>query len=160
MNYVAASALLFAHPLFENILIRLLRMTRLCDTNGWLSKITKKSIPVSDLAAGSVDKALDRKLDMFFAEETKNGVLALINLLNSFLKVDVTRANIPGYAYSFDRIEQIDSLRHDFAHFRRKPYTPTQADDDILYMYRTAMHFLLLVMNCYGLKAQERPKPI
>ncbi len=158
-SYVAASGLVFAHSFLEFGLETLLRMTRLCDVTAWLGLIANKTITVSALLDTGIEPAAETKLKEFVTSLSKESLLTKVNTLAKLLKRSITKSNVSDYTYDPDRLDQIDRLRHDLAHHRKKDYTLDQAESDLVYLYRTAFHFLDLVVHCYDLHGAPRPKP-
>lgn len=157
MSYVAASGLVFAHSFLEFVIESLLRMTRLCDAASWLPVISSKTIPISTLLDPGFERALEFKLNDHMATLAKESLLLKINVLTRILKCSITTSSVIDYTYNNGRITEIDSLRHVLAHHNKKDYTIDQAEADIVYVYRTAFHFLDLVTHRYELLGAYRP---
>jgi len=158
MSYVAASGLVFAHSFLEFVIETLLRMTRLCDIAAWLAFIANKTILVSTVLESEFESAAETKLNDFVAALTKGSLLTKIDTLAKLLKRSINKSGVQDYTYDPDRLEQIDTLRHELAHHRKKDYTLDQAESDLVYLYGTALHFLDLVVHRYDLYGAYRPK--
>jgi hypothetical protein len=158
-SYVAASGLVFAHSFLEFVLETLLRITRLCDISAWLDFIANKTITVSALRDTGIEPAAEMKLNDFVNSLSKEGLLTKVDTLAKLLKRSITKSSVRDYSYDPVRLSQIDDLRHKLAHHRKKDYSLDQAESDLVYLSRTALHFLILVVGCYGLHGTYRPKP-
>jgi hypothetical protein len=159
MSYVAASGLVFAHSFLEYVIETLFQMTRLCDIAAWLAFIANKTISVSTLLDSGLEPAAEGRLYDFVATLTKESLLTKIDTLAKLLKCSITTSSVRDYIYDADRLSQLDKLRHHLAHHRKKDYTLDQAESDLVYLYRTALHFLDLVVQRYDLYGAYRPKP-
>jgi hypothetical protein len=157
-SYVAASGLVFAHSFLEFVLEILLRMTRLCDIASWLLLIGTKKVPLSTVLEGKIESSIEAKLNDFIAVLHKERLLIKIDYLAKLLKVSITKSSIIDYTYDSKRLTDIDTLRHQLAHHRKKDYSVDIAEVDITYLYRTAFHFLDLVVHRYDLHGAYRPK--
>ncbi len=157
ISYVAASGLVFAHSFLEFVLEALLRMTRLCDVAAWLAFIGNKTITVAVLLDTGFESAAETKLNDFIAALNMESLLTKIETLAKLLKRSISRSRVQDYTYDLIRLGQIDTLRHDLAHHRKKDYTLDQAESDLVYLYRTAFHFLDLVVHRYDLHGAHRP---
>jgi hypothetical protein len=157
-SYVAASSLVFAHSFLEFVLETLLRMTRLCDIGSWLPFISSKNIPISVALDSELESVVEAKLNDFVAALHKEGLMDKIQHLAKLLKRSITTSSIINYTYEPKRLSGLDSLRHELAHHRKKDYSIQTAEADITYLYRTAFHFLDLVVHTYELYGANRPK--
>jgi hypothetical protein len=158
MSYVAASGLVFAHSFLESVLETLLRITRLCDIAPWLSFIGTKVVSVSAILEIGLEPAIEARLNKFIEALRKEGLLIKIDYLAKVLKCSILKSSIVNYTYDSKRLEDIDTLRHEFSHHRKKDYRVETAQADITYLYRTALHFLDLVVDHYDLHGAQRPK--
>jgi hypothetical protein len=159
MSYVAASGLVFAHSFLEFVLESVLRMTRLCDASAWVALISDKTIPILKLRESGLEPAVEARLNDFVAALRKESLRTKIDTLAKLLKRSITTSNIRDYTYDPDRLTEIDRLRHDLAHHRKKDYTLEQAESDLVYLYHTSFHFLDVVVHHYDLQGANRPKP-
>jgi hypothetical protein len=125
----------------------------------WLSFIGTKTITVAVLLERGFEKAAEAKVNDYVAALTKESLLKKIEALGVILKCSITTSNVRDYVYNPIRLGGIDSLRHELAHGRKKSYTIANAESDIVYLYRTAFHFLVLVVDRYNLRGAYRPKP-
>jgi hypothetical protein len=158
MSYVAASGLVFAHAFLEFVLETLLRMTRLCDIGPWLSFVSTKTIPLSTLLDSGIGPAAEAKLNDYVAALKKEGLLTKIDLLAKLLRRSITKSSVLNYTYDPERIKTLDLLRHELARHRKTDYGVDSAEADTTYLYRTAFHFLDLVVHRYDLHGAHRPK--
>ncbi|HEY4273097.1 MAG TPA: hypothetical protein VGM65_13945 [Candidatus Udaeobacter sp.] len=158
MSYVAASGLVFAHSFLESVLETLLRITRLCDIAPWLLLIRNKDVSISAIVETGLEPAIETKLNKFIVSLHKEGLLDKIDYLAKVLKCSISKSNIIDYTYDSERLNRIDTLRHQFSHHRKKDYRIETAQADITYVYRTALHFLDLVVHHYDLYGAQRPK--
>ncbi len=157
MSYVAISGLVFAHSFIEDLIEKLLNLTRLCDTETWLSLIGKKSIEISNVLENGIEHAVGVKLDEYFETFRNKSLIDKIDILARLLKCKITTSHVINYTYSADRIKSLDQLRHDFAHHKQQNYSLEQAESDLVYLYDTAHHFLDLVVSRYDLVGTSRP---
>src|SRR5258706_212077 len=81
--------------------------------------------------------------------QRKEGLLKRISLLATFLKGSISKSGVIDYTYDSDRMEELDKVRHAFAHWGKKEYTIEAASSDIRYLYLTALHFLDLTVHRY-----------
>lgn len=158
MSYVAASGLVFAHSFLEIVLETLLRMTRLCEIEPWLGFVSSKTIPISALIESGIEPTLEAKLNDYIATLQKEGLLSKFDLLAKLLKCSITKSSVLNYTYDPERLKTLDLLRHELAHHRKKDYGVDSAEADTTYLYRTAFHFLDLVVHRYDLRGAHRPK--
>jgi hypothetical protein len=158
MSYVAASGLVFAHSLLEFVLETLLRMTRLCEIEPWLGFVSGKTISISAFIEFGIEPNLETKLDDYIATLQKEGLLSKIDLLSKLLKRSITNSSVLNYTYDPVRLKTLDLLRHELAHHRKKDYGIDSAEADTTYLYRTAFHFLALVVDRIDLHGAHRPK--
>jgi len=158
MSYVAASGLVFAHSFLESVLETLLQMTRLCDITPWLSFIGNKDVSISAIVKDGLEPAIETKLNKFIASLPKEGLLDKVDYLAKILKCSISKSGVVDYTYDSARLKRIDTLRHDLSHHRKKDYRIETAKADITYVYRTALHFLDLVVHHYDLYGAQRPK--
>jgi hypothetical protein len=158
MSYVAASGLVFAHSFLEFVIETLLRMTRFCDAAAWLPLIGTKTIPISTLLDSGIEPAAEAKLNDYVATLRNESLPNKIAILAKLLKRSITSSNVRDYAYDPTRLGGLDILRHRLAHHRKKDYTLDQAEADLVYLYRTAFHFLDLVVHHYDLHGAHRPE--
>jgi len=156
MSYVAASSLVFAHAFLESTIEDLLRMSRLCDMNTWVSFVSAKTIPISAILDAAVEAALETKLKDFVEDLHKQSLMFKIEQLAKLLKRSITKSCVKDYMYDASRLQAIDDLRHQLAHHRKKDFTVEAAEQDIRYLYRTAFHFLVLTTERYDLRGQRR----
>jgi hypothetical protein len=158
MSYVAASGLVFAHSSLESVLETLLQMTRLCDIAPWLSLIRNKEVSISAIVETGLEPAIETKLDKFIASLRKQGLLDKIDYLARVLGCNISKSNVIDYIYDSERLQRIDTLRHQLSHHQKKNYRIETAKADNDYVYRTALHFLGLVVHHYDLYGAQRPK--
>lgn len=156
MSYVATSGLVFSHSDLESTIERLLKISRLCDINAWMSFIENKQIPVSTIRNG-LETALASKLEAYIIDLHKESLLFKIEQLSKLLKRSVTQSAVKDYVYDASRLGALDELRHNLAHHSKKDYSIEQAQIDITYLYHTALHFLDLTVERYDLQGQWRP---
>jgi hypothetical protein len=157
-SYVAASGLVYAHSFLEFVLETLLQMTRLCDIAPWLSFIGNKDISIVAIVKDEFEPAIETKLNKFIASLHNEGLLNKVDYLANVLKCSIVKSGVIDYTYDPKRIKRIDTLRHDLSHHRKKDYTIETAQADITYVYRTAFHFLDLVVHRYDLYGAQRPE--
>jgi hypothetical protein len=157
-SYVAASSVIFAHSFLEYTIDTLLKISRLCDIQSWLFLLGSRAVPISSILERGTEATLEEKLRDFLASQRKDGLMKQISLLTTFLKRSISKSGVINYAYDPDRVEELDTLRHTFAHHRKKEYTIESATSDVTYLYRTAFHFLDLTVHRYDLYGANRPK--
>jgi hypothetical protein len=158
MSYVAASSLVLAHSFLEFVLETLLRITRLCDIAPWLSFIGNKDVSISAILETRLEPAVEAKLNKFIASLHKEGLLTKVDYLAKVLKCNICKSSVIDYTYDSERLAGIDTLRHQLSHHRKKDYGIETGQVDITYVYRTALHFLDLVVHHYDLYGAQRPK--
>ena len=61
------------------------------------------------------------------------------------------------YNYDERRIEELDLLRHDFAHRRNEFYDIEDGKNDVKYLLNTTLHFFLLTTKKLDINGATRP---
>jgi hypothetical protein len=156
--YVAASGLIFAHSFLEESLDTTLKIARLVDIQPWLAFISERSITIGSISDKTLEVAVEDKINAFVVALQKEGLIRKIDLLCRILRKSIARSGVRDYSYDADRIKKLDDLRHHLAHRRPVQYTVSDAQKDVRYLYRTALHFLDLVTFRYDLHGANRPK--
>jgi hypothetical protein len=156
--YVAASGVIFAHSFLEESLDTTLKIARLVDIQPWLGFISERSITVGSITEKTLEAALEERINGFIAGLQKEGLLKKIDLLSRILRKSIAKSGVRDYTYDAARITKLDELRHYLAHRRPVQYTVSDAQKDVRYLYRTALHFLDLVTFKYDLHGANRPK--
>ena len=121
--------------------------------------VGSKTIPIAALLDPGFEPAAEAKLNDYVAALHKESLLDKIDVLAKLLKRSITSSNVRDYTYDPTRLADIDLLRHQLAHHRKKDYTPEQAESDLVYLYRSSFHFLDLVVHRYDLHGAYRLKP-
>lgn len=156
---MSVSALITAHAFFESVIKDLLRVTMLCDRDGWLAEVAGKSIMFGEIKSRGIDDSANALFEKELSKLSLAGMPAMVGRLLRYCKGNVTtKSHFQNYRLDTERLSTLDKLRHDYAHRRTKAsYSLRRAEADLRYLTITAIHLVTCIMEAFGLKGQHRP---
>ena len=158
LSFVGSMGLVFAHSFFEDFLMNCFKIITCQEPNAWVQKIGKKTVALEELAAVSFAELASQKLASHLTELKEKSLIKKISEFESMVRLSHAPSEVRGFIYDVEEIRRLDDLRHAFAHRRLTSYDVSEAEKDIEYLFRTAFHFLTLLLRKYDLKGAYRPK--
>ena len=152
---VDAAAIIYAHAILDANLYKLCEISASIDADGWLPKISRKTVTFEEIRSSSASKIASKLVASHLEKLERKSLLKKCDSLLGVIRPKRTRGLVKKFHYSRERLETIDQLRHDLVHklqFHRKV---KQVDIKIRYLFNTGEFFYRLLAEYYGIRITE-----
>lgn len=160
---VDASSLVFAHSIVDSAALDFLRVTAAHSHSAWLPLIEQKKVAISSLNGRSYDDVARDAVEQYIDSLDRQSLLIKVDRLFSVCRPAPNFEPMDDYTFDRERLEKLDSLRHDVVHGSGPVTAMEDCDDDVWYLQKTAFYFMGLVNMRYDTRFDTsvllQPKP-
>jgi hypothetical protein len=160
---VEAASLVFAHSILDSAAMDYLRVTSLQGPNDWAEHVSQKQVPISALQGKTYDDLLKEKVSQHLETFDRQSLLAKVDKLFQVCRPAQGFVPMDDYAFDRQRLEQLDSLRHELVHGSGPVNEIRVTDNDIWFLQKTAFFLMALVNMRYDTRidtARFGPGPV
>ena len=113
---VDAASIVFAHSMLDGAALDYCRVTALVAPRDWEITLDQRQIRLSEARELGYDEMLKRKLDEYFKQLEYESLLKKADLLFARCQPPDKWSPMRNYTYDRNRLEQLDSYRHEIIH--------------------------------------------
>ena len=150
---IDASSIVLAHSIIDAAAFDyFLVIEMVAPLEDWDPFINKRQVVLENLKNRSYEDIVRQTISKYIQELERKSLLEKIDKLFQICKPPAKFYPIRNYVYNRDRIEKLDSLRHDIVHGDGLPSPLVTCDQDIKYMQKTSNFLMALVNHKYDIK--------
>ena len=149
---IDAASLIFAHSILDGVALEYCRTTALASPSSWEGFVSLKQIKLQDIRGSTYDNILRMKIDAHLQALERESLKAKIDRLFAVCHPPAGFAPIDGYGFDGDRLDTLDSNRHEIVHGQGQTNPLPGGDDDIWFLMQTSNYLMLMVNLRYDLK--------
>jgi len=148
----AAAALVFAHSALDLCVSDLCRVAALCRPTDWDDWIGSRKVafaearasPLGDIRQSLVEKALD--------EIVRQSLLTRTDRMFALCKPAIGTTILRDFSFDRNRLERLDTLRHEVVHGIGNESRVTDIDGEIEFLHKTGLFLASMVHLSYGVQ--------
>ena len=154
----AASALVFAHAVFESSVQDCLMIAYHAAPDDWLGEIREKKLTIDQSISPSLANTCAALIRDYINGLDRQSVLKKLEVFHRVTKPPTGHIQPVGYQYDPKKIEALDEARHKAAHRDPTSYAPATLDADVEYLRVTILYLLSILISKYDVRNKPRPK--
>jgi hypothetical protein len=154
---VAASALIFAHAIFESCVSDCLSISFLASPDDWLPIISSKNIPVSVVTEDKISSFCSDLIETHIKSLENQSLLKKLDAFFQVTRPPDNHRRPTAYTYDRDRMVALDKARHASAHNDATGYDPDSLNEDVEYFRMTLIYLLGVLIEKYAVRNKPRP---
>jgi hypothetical protein len=158
LSFVSSMALIYTHSFVEDYVMRILKLIMLVNPKLFEVKIVDKSLTFKEISTTPVSQLAEQRLTKYLEGLSREGLLKKVELLESLNQTSHQPSSVIEFEYRSEEVTRIDKLRHSFAHLKKPSYDVGEAEDDIKYLFKAALHLHVQAFKKHGIRATSRPK--
>lgn len=149
---VDSASLIFAHSVLDGVALDYCRATALADPAGWEKYIELRQVKLQELRASKYEAIRWAKIDEHLKELDRQSLMTKIDRLFAVCQPPRDFDPLRDYKFDRDRVETLDTNRHNAVHKEGVDNPLPRGNDDIWFMMSTANYLMAMVNERFGLK--------
>jgi hypothetical protein len=148
-----AWSIVFAHSILDAAAFDYLRVIEMvAPLEHIVPTVNKRQIRIEEVKGNTYETLVKHKFGEFIVNLERESLIVKADKIFSFCKPPPKFAPFPTYEYDRNRLAALDQLRHDIVHGDGIRGPLSACDNDVKYMEDTAVFFMCLVNEGYGIK--------
>lgn len=152
---VDAACLVLAHAMIDAAAYDCCRIVSNVSPKALERFVDEKQVPLKVAREGAYEELLANALQKFLGQLEKDSLLRKLDILHTVCKPDAGQVLVDGFTYDRERIEKLDSLRHDVAHGRHVKCPLPNGDADLEYLHGACAYVIALVHMRYDVRVDD-----
>ncbi|QHI68050.1 hypothetical protein [Tichowtungia aerotolerans] len=148
---VAASSLVFAHSVVEDLLMKICRICADVDSVSWTKKISKRSITIEEVDQKTIVDLKREQVEKYLSQLEKESMLKKLDVFLGIIQPN-DFASSRMKKYDRERIAKIDRLRHECVHEAKFAVRISNIKEHLDYLYEVTRLLSNLFCDKYNIE--------
>jgi hypothetical protein len=155
-NYIDATSIIFMHSILEASLVDLLQITLEFSRSKWLKYIDEKRVTFSKLETEGLEQLQNQLLQKCFNQLKNDTIMKKCERIFEICNETDTKSIMPTYKYNREKLEEIDTLRHNIVHGLKIEASINKIEEYIEYLRNTGLYFFHLISRAYEISVNMK----
>lgn len=143
-----SACLVFMHALVDDSIQKLCVASMYASPESWKKYVKKRTVSIEDMENADYEVHLQQQLFRYAAELERDSLIKKIDALLGVVDLKTQSLNLHTFRFDRDRLESIDSLRHDIVH-KDGPRRIENVGRTILYLQQVVARLWLLTTETH-----------